>query len=412
MGPVSSSELKGMAASGQLRPDDLVWADGMPDWMPASKLKGLFSEVPRGIVPAPRPVPPIPPVSEHRPAPRPSGMFWLIGGGVVGVVGLMLVLGVGGAVLWMKRGPSSSKSGRDEAARTAITEPGTTHGPGNGGSGSTSPEDDPALAHLKAGHALLQKDQFDEAIVEFTSAIEKNPRLAPAYCHRGFAYMAKGNLDKAMVDCNRAIDLDPKIAEAYGTRSGIHLDRGNLDGAIADASKALDLGDARPFPYYIRGTAYVRQDRYDQGIADLTRAIERNPSLGLAYNNRSIAYKKKGDQARWAADVALAKKYGGYVTGPAPAPPTGGGGGSPAKERARLAMLQAEANYKQALAMYEAEYQRYVQQRNTALQQSGRMRAAGVRPPPVQPPDRTLAMKKDAAYRAYLQAKKVYEQTP
>jgi GYF domain 2 len=41
-GPVSSAQLKQMAAGGQLQPTDLIWKDGMPGWVAAGKIKGLF----------------------------------------------------------------------------------------------------------------------------------------------------------------------------------------------------------------------------------------------------------------------------------------------------------------------------------------------------------------------------------
>ena len=40
-GPVSSSELKKLAASGKLDPEDLVWTDGMKDWTAARDVPGL-----------------------------------------------------------------------------------------------------------------------------------------------------------------------------------------------------------------------------------------------------------------------------------------------------------------------------------------------------------------------------------
>jgi len=43
-GPVSALELKQLAQTGQLKPDDLVWREGMGDWLPAGKVKGLFEE--------------------------------------------------------------------------------------------------------------------------------------------------------------------------------------------------------------------------------------------------------------------------------------------------------------------------------------------------------------------------------
>jgi GYF domain 2 len=41
-GPVLASRLKQLASRGELSPTDLVWKDGMPKWVPAQKLKGLF----------------------------------------------------------------------------------------------------------------------------------------------------------------------------------------------------------------------------------------------------------------------------------------------------------------------------------------------------------------------------------
>jgi len=41
-GPVSSEQLKQLAASGQLQPSDLVWKEGMAQWAEARRMKGLF----------------------------------------------------------------------------------------------------------------------------------------------------------------------------------------------------------------------------------------------------------------------------------------------------------------------------------------------------------------------------------
>jgi len=44
LGPVSSAQLKDLAASNGLGPADLVWKQGMADWVPANRIKGLFVE--------------------------------------------------------------------------------------------------------------------------------------------------------------------------------------------------------------------------------------------------------------------------------------------------------------------------------------------------------------------------------
>ena len=76
LGPVSSTELKQLAESGQLVPDDLVWREGMVEWISANKVKGLFAapvEEPARVESPPEHSPPVesPPVQSP-----PAGGAW------------------------------------------------------------------------------------------------------------------------------------------------------------------------------------------------------------------------------------------------------------------------------------------------------------------------------------------------
>jgi hypothetical protein len=44
LGPLSPGELRRLAASGGLAPTDLVWREGLSEWAPAARIKGLFPE--------------------------------------------------------------------------------------------------------------------------------------------------------------------------------------------------------------------------------------------------------------------------------------------------------------------------------------------------------------------------------
>ena len=46
IGPCSGSELIELVAQGKLFPDTLVWKQGMPNWVPASRIKGLWQNPP------------------------------------------------------------------------------------------------------------------------------------------------------------------------------------------------------------------------------------------------------------------------------------------------------------------------------------------------------------------------------
>src|SRR3954470_13764385 len=65
-GPVNSTQLKELAAQGELLPSDLVWKDGMSEWVAAATLKSLFAE-PAAPNPAAHAAPA--PVAHAAPAP-------------------------------------------------------------------------------------------------------------------------------------------------------------------------------------------------------------------------------------------------------------------------------------------------------------------------------------------------------
>lgn len=65
-GPYDDATLKQLAGQGRLAPTDHIWREGMADWVPASKLKGLFSDQPATAAPAAAAP------SPQRPATRPA----------------------------------------------------------------------------------------------------------------------------------------------------------------------------------------------------------------------------------------------------------------------------------------------------------------------------------------------------
>ncbi|HSI35451.1 MAG: DUF4339 domain-containing protein [Phycisphaerae bacterium] len=57
IGPVTSQQMKDLAAGGQLSPNDLVWKDGMPEWTSAARVRGLFPGAGGGVATAAAPQP-------------------------------------------------------------------------------------------------------------------------------------------------------------------------------------------------------------------------------------------------------------------------------------------------------------------------------------------------------------------
>lgn len=60
-GPLSAQQLKALASKGHLSPEDLVRATSSGGWIPAKRIKGLFSEAGAPVHESPPPIPPAPP---------------------------------------------------------------------------------------------------------------------------------------------------------------------------------------------------------------------------------------------------------------------------------------------------------------------------------------------------------------
>ncbi len=100
---------------------------------------------------------------------------------------------------------------------------------------------DPVEYKVKTGNIRLQDGQYEEAINEFSEALQKNPEHAMAHLGLSLTYMQMENYDAALQGFNTAIKLNPELAAAYADR-GILYDRmGQHEKALADYRKALEM---------------------------------------------------------------------------------------------------------------------------------------------------------------------------
>jgi tetratricopeptide (TPR) repeat protein len=74
------------------------------------------------------------------------------------------------------------------------------------------------------GKAYYHKGQYDQAISDFTKALEINPRDDRAYYNRGFIYYLKKEYDKSWEDVKKAqilgYQISPKFIEDLRKASG------------------------------------------------------------------------------------------------------------------------------------------------------------------------------------------------
>lgn len=126
-----------------------------------------------------------------------------------------------------------------------------------------------AAAYKEAGNKALQAGNFDEAIAQYTLAIEMDSSDHVFYSNRSAAYLSKGDAENALTDGAKCIELKPNWAKGY-SRKGAALH------AMKQYEEALSV--------YNEGLTQVPDDAsLKSAIAEVTKLVEsRNagPSSG------------------------------------------------------------------------------------------------------------------------------------
>lgn len=84
----------------------------------------------------------------------------------------------------------------------------------------TEEERNKAEEFKNKGNIHMKNSEYNEAVKEYTNAIELNPNNAIYFCNRAAAYSKLEQHTAAIEDCKQAITLDPSYGKAYG-RLGI-----------------------------------------------------------------------------------------------------------------------------------------------------------------------------------------------
>jgi len=71
-----------------------------------------------------------------------------------------------------------------------------------------------ALVHHILGSELFNKKKYDEAEIEFSTAIQYNPKVGHFYLHRGNALYLQQKFEDSFNDYEKALELNPQLTEA------------------------------------------------------------------------------------------------------------------------------------------------------------------------------------------------------
>lgn len=169
------------------------------------------------------------------------------------------------------------------------------------------------------GRVYRATKNYPEAIADCNAVIQRAPDNAAAYFFRGVTYFnwsqqEPSNLQNAIQDFSQAIQLDPKVEPFYYFRAASYSYLGDEINAIADFSEVIQLNPSTN-AYYNRGVIYYQSQHYQWALADFDQALKLDSNNVAAYYNRGNTKYELKNELGAVEDykIATSLESAGYV---------------------------------------------------------------------------------------------------
>lgn len=144
--------------------------------------------------------------------------------------------------------------------------------------------------YLDEGINAFYEGKYDNSIEFLNKSIQIKNDFDISYFFRAACHQAKENWDEAMLDYTKAIQLNPKMTDAYYNRAKIILSRKDIinpkiENAIEDLKKAIELDDKFIDAMYAMAAGLKKLGKYEEAIEYLDKIIKIEPD---AVNARAL----------------------------------------------------------------------------------------------------------------------------
>ena len=166
-----------------------------------------------------------------------------------------------------------------------------------------------ALAMLDQGNALLNQENYDQALQVFGEFQGKYPEIYQVHLNIGTCYLRKGDLDKAEAEFKLVLDKtlethgdlkkDVEVSLRASTGLGeVALRRGDFVAAQKHFAQALDISPQDEAAAYNVGELLFSNQKIDEAIRYLELAIQIKNDWPKPYLKLGYVYLNKGDFAK------------------------------------------------------------------------------------------------------------------
>lgn len=139
-------------------------------------------------------------------------------------------------------------------------------------------DNNPEYSDFYYSRGILQnsREKFSKAIEDFDMALELGLNTDPygIYINRGFSFLRIDEYDNAIADFSQAVDIDPDNASGYHSRARAYYRLDNFEEAVSDLKKAVELNQSNPVIYYDLGMAYLRIEETSNACVNFQRSCQ------------------------------------------------------------------------------------------------------------------------------------------
>lgn len=167
---------------------------------------------------------------------------------------------------------------------------------------------------LRAGKSPITPDVLAELRAADVPGVQ--PNLASAASEEATKHLLLGRrhhmlrqFDQAMGEYSQAIELDGDYALAYFYRGLVAIWQERWDDALSDMQRVAKLDPEQAYAHHLSGLMYTRQEKHRQAVAAYTRAIELRPDEVSFLADRAAANFSLGDFAAAVADLDVVVRY-------------------------------------------------------------------------------------------------------
>ncbi len=129
-------------------------------------------------------------------------------------------------------------------------------------------------AYIQLGGIRLAQNDLDGCLHYNRLAVKYRAGFAIGYGNIGFALLQKGDYEEAVVALKKAIKFNPKFIQAYATLANAYLMNKEIDESIEINLKAMEIDSDFPIIHNNLAIAYIEKKEYRLAVKHCDKSVE------------------------------------------------------------------------------------------------------------------------------------------